>query len=208
MRPMAHKYSITFLALLAAPTAWGVIALDGPTSEWTPILLGGRSDFLDDEQAQSPAGDIVGDDIGGDQLGFYKQYEDGGDATNVGDYLAFRVRVGNDGKANLYIGVDILSDGPSSGTASDIDFYIGFDFGNNNSSQDNITFYNPGSKLNVSPSTSSFSAESVFKAGNAGDFSDFGLFTEVDSDNDSELNLPGNTNDINGDSEADHFASF
>jgi hypothetical protein len=196
-------------SLLITSSAWGVIALNGPTDDWTAIELGGRSDFLDDEQAQSSAGDIVGDDIGGNQLGFYKQYETGGAAGNAGDFLAFRVRVGNDGKAHLYIGVDIISDGPATGTDTDIDFYIGFDFGNNNSNQDNITFYNPGSDLNVSPATSSFSSEFVYKQGSDLDFSTYGQLTGVSSTNDSALfnSLPGSTNDINGDGQ-DYFVSF
>jgi len=83
---------LPLFALFVAPSAWAVIALNGPTDDWTALQLGGRSDFLEDEQAQSEGGDIVGSETDV-QSGFYKQYFDGGDNTLSGDELAFRARL-------------------------------------------------------------------------------------------------------------------
>lgn len=182
-----------------------MIALNGLTDDWTALELGGRSDYPLDEQAQKGGGDIVGDEFGY-QPGFYKQYETGAIAGISDDYLGFRVRLGDDTTSHVFIGFDIKGVGVSGA----IDFFIDVNFGNNNSTHDDIAFYNTGGALNTSPSTSGVGFESNYKTGADGDFSTYSNLSAVSATNDSYLLAGGSgaSTDIDGAGDNDYFISF
>ena len=177
---------LPLFALFVAPSAWAVIALNGPTDDWTALQLGGRSDFLEDEQAQSEGGDIVGSETDV-QSGFYKQYFDGGDNTLSGDELAFRARLAGVPTSHIFVGIDIKG----VGNPGAIDFFIDVSVDNNQSKHDVIAFYRSGSATdplaNTSPSSTDIAHYDDYIAGDSTSplFGDFASFDEVTTTNDS-----------------------
>ena len=203
---------LPLFALFVAPSAWAVIALNGPTDDWTALQLGGRSDFLEDEQAQSEGGDIVGSETDV-QSGFYKQYFDGGDNTLSGDELAFRARLAGVPTSHIFVGIDIKG----VGNPGAIDFFIDVSVDNNQSKHDVIAFYRSGSATdplaNTSPSSTDIAHYDDYIAGDSTSplFGDFASFDEVTTTNDSYYTTGAGaqgTNDIDGAGSPDYFVSF
>lgn len=197
--------------LLSFGTSASALVLNSSTDEWTAISLGGRSDFVTDTQANKSGGDIVGD-AAGNQVGFYKQYDDGVDPNSgADDFIGFRVRLADATTSHVFIGMDVF-DATDSVNNPDgaIDFYLKANFGNNNATNDEIDFFDPGDDSNISPATTSVSFFSTYKSGNDPDFSDFENLSPVSAENDSYLanNPTSATTDIDGGGSNDYFLSF
>ena len=127
-----------FVALWVASAASGAVILpDSPTTEWQvvtyPIL---DPDPVGDEQTGIAEADIIGDLT---TTALYWQFDDNATADPTDGYLAFRVRLGEDGgpvgfDAYFTIGLDADLDG-------DIDLFLGV---NNRGAGDEIAIWNPG----------------------------------------------------------------
>lgn len=206
-------YTLLSVYLIVSSSAWGVISLTSPTDEWTSVQLGMRNDYLDDEQAQKPGGDIVGSELFGQQDGFYRKYDYGTVAGISDDELAFRVRLGDDTTAHAFIGLDIAIAGVNGGLPDGtIDMFLDASFGNTNGSKNVISFYDAGGNLNNSPSTTSVSDEINFVNENDDlDFSTYSDLALVSSSNDSYVaanpTIPSLL-DIDGDASNDVFLTF
>ncbi|HAY99531.1 MAG TPA: hypothetical protein DCY38_01920 [Opitutae bacterium] len=165
---------------LMGTTAHAVIALNiigGSTANWTAIdYPAARSDYLDDQQTGHIPSDLVGD-IDGNQVAFYKTYDDGGGtATLNDDWIGFRARLAApDGQSgtptwdsNLLVGIDVGSD-------RDMDIFLV----TTQKSGGYIRYYsvdNPNVVgQNISPATTSVSV--LNPTGSAADVADGGGFT-------------------------------
>lgn len=123
-------------------------------SDWVPILLGANFDYNNDTQAAAAKGvDLVGD---ASNALLSMQY-------NAGlDELAFRIRQETVNVSGVFYLLGILGT-PASST---IDFFIGV-FIPSSGATPTVRFYDAGSGLNNSPSTSSFNPKTAVAPANA-----------------------------------------
>jgi hypothetical protein len=144
---LRQRVPILTTALLTSltPAAFAAIPLNSPTTDWYAIEYAtNRSDYINDQQTGDAEGDLVGT-VNGDtplQTAFYFDY----DTTLIG----FRVRVDADSNPAGYTGavwVGLMLDAGDS-----IDLFAGVI---NKGPDNEIGFYNPGTDLNTSPSTTS-----------------------------------------------------
>jgi hypothetical protein len=149
------------LAYLLTGSAEAAILLNSPTTDWYAIeYLGGRSDYVNDEQTGINESDLVGSAVGVSpvQTAFYFRYD--GPSNQVG----FRVRVDGDSNPPGYTGaiwVGFLFDANDS-----IDLFAGYI---NKGAANRVGFYNPGTGANVSPSTTTIDTGSPIYSEAAGD---------------------------------------
>ena len=220
--PMKPIHLLPLFALLASPSAWGVISLGGSTSEWTAIgyPATSRSDYDADQQTGHVASDIIGD-VAGNQVAFYTQYDDNGTTADLDDdWLGFRVRMSAaDGgqtpswDAKLLIGIDVGGEG-----AADI-----FVITSQATSGAFINYYsvdNPNEPFaNTSPSTTSITQ--ITSGGGAGavwtrdPIAPYFDYSAVDATTDAYFasGAPGASDNLDGRArnnvdETDYFVSF
>ncbi len=202
------------LVLVTAPAAWAVITVGGSTSDWSAIVYsnGVESDYIQDQQTGQPEADIIGS--GADytrQPGFYKQYLDAGLSGNgglEGDYLGFRMRVSGDTNSAGwdtvgFIGLDFEADG-----STDLILGVG-----TRSRDMGIRFYDPGTDLNTSPSTTSviYMSDYAIEGGTDAYTNAFSVlfdFSPVSSANDAFLTGGESSDDLDADGNDDYFMSF
>ena len=186
---------ITRTIFLGASTALGQITPSSPTTQWVAISYGNNNfpDPSSDQQTGSSESDIVGNAA---HPALYMRYSDGGFGSPINGYVAFRLRVGADLMPSGYtgaafVGVDANSDGK-------LDLFIGV---NNQGSGNQIGLWNPGTGLNISPSTTSIiSPASVSYVEDGSSYS----FTAVNS----TIDPPALSFDLNADGNTDQFLSF
>lgn len=135
------------IASIATSNA-SLVDIASPTTGWTAIRYGGVNGFdpTVDQQTGSAEGDLVGNSTHGSVYTFFGDRNT--PSLTDGD-LAFRLRLGADTspsgfKTAAFIG--IITDRAS----GKIDLFIGV---NNSGQSDQIGIYNPGTGLNISPST-------------------------------------------------------
>lgn len=186
-------FSITYLLLLLSAQA--AIDLSGSATNWTAIAYPGGNypDPINDHQTGIPEGDLVGDIT---HPSFYTQFDDWGTPLTTDGTIAFRCRIGADKNPEgferaLFVGIDADQDG-------DLDLYVGVE---NSGNPDYLAIWDPGTDLNVSPSTTSIGSAPMTS------------FT-ISSTNYSwqtvtALNDPAATSyDLNADGKPDYFLSF
>ncbi len=173
--------------LLLAQTGLGQINPNSPTSQWVPILYGNNNypDPSGDQQTGSAESDIVGNAA---EPSLFMQFLNG--------YIGFRIRVGADVspagfKGAAFIGLDANLDGK-------LDLFIGV---NNQGSGNQVGLWNPGTGLNISPSTTTIASPATFSFSETS--TNYG-FAPVSVSTD-----PSATNyDLNADGKTDQFLSF
>ena len=203
-----YAVSFVFSLFLSGGTAHAIITdLNDSTDNWTAIEYFKQSDYYNDEQAQKGGGDIVGD-VDNNQSGFYKRYDYGADGVADGgdDAMGFRIRLADDSSSYMYIGFDVAGD---SGLGPDgvIDFYLGVNFGQTSAKKNKLAFYDSGTDLNISPSTSSFSEYSVYKTGDSADVANYANLSPVVLGGNEGYSGTGASDDLNGGG-TDYFLSF
>ena len=137
------------LQLSTAPLRAAVVVdVNAPTTMWTVIQYANNSpDPTADQQGGSSEGDIIGNAA---HPSAYTMFGDAGTSSLTDGTLGFRVRLGGDAnavgfKGAFFVGLDANLDGA-------LDLFVGV---NNSGSTDSIGIWNPGTGLNVSPSTTS-----------------------------------------------------
>ncbi len=180
----------------------GVLAIDidGPTTEWHPIVPSGVNayDFSQDQQTGQTEDDIIGDN--NDHL-FYTQFDGIDDTSTTDGTLAFRVRVGQDKNSdgqfgsNLFIGIDADGNGA-------VDIIVGvFNQGNNSDVAIwNLEVSDPATD-NTSPATTTIVSPPIVEVPQSASNYDFSVVDNVIDPNVSNT-------DINGDKGTDAFVSF
>lgn len=136
------------LAFAAAFTRTDAALVDitSPSTTWTPVLYANNNpDPTRDQQTGSAEGDIVGNAA---NPSVFTTFGNGDTPSLTDGTLAFRVRLGADVspggfKTALFVGLDANTDGV-------LDLFLGV---NNSGAANTIGIWNPGSGLNVSPST-------------------------------------------------------
>ena len=188
---------LLFVSLIAGalPAAASVVDLTGPTTSWTPILYSSNNpDPSNDQQTGSSEGDIVGNAA---HPSAYTTFGDAGTPSLTDGTLAFRIRLGGDlspagFKTALFVGLDANNDGK-------LDLFLGV---NNSGSADMVGIWNPGTGLNVSPSTTSIvSTPLVSYTPTAGNY----YWSPVTTVNDPSV---GTATDIDGGGQNDYFLGF
>jgi len=144
--------AVAFVAACAvaiSTTANGVLVdITSPTTTWTPVLYSNNNpDPSSDQQTGSAEGDIVGNAT---HASVYTTFGNADTPSLTDGTLAFRIRIGADSspagfKAALFVGIDGNSDGT-------LDLFLGV---NNSGSANMIGIWDPGTGLNISPSTTS-----------------------------------------------------
>jgi hypothetical protein len=168
-------------------------------SGWVAIMYGTAQDPQGDSQAKAADTDIVADPTHGS---LYTSYEDAGTTSTADDYVGFRLRIDNPTSSTDFdgvavIGIDATGDGR-------IDLFIQIDARSNDQV---IRLLDPGTDLNNSPSTTSFTplppgwipSNGVY-AMNAGNYN----ITAVTDTTDPHWN---GDNDLGNDGKADVFVS-
>jgi hypothetical protein len=186
---------LSLSAVAIAPRdATAVIDPASATDTWRAILYPAVApDWSDDQQTGISEADIVGNAT---RAGAYVQFDDAGTPDPTDGEIAFRVRLGADknppGFEHFFgVGLDADLDG-------DLDLFLGVD---NSGNPDQIGIWDPGTGLNVSPSTTSIvNPPLVSYAETLGNYD----FRAVDATIE-----PGETIfDLDADGETDHFLSF
>ena len=143
---MAAVLALISIALHSADAS--LVDVSSPTTGWTGIRYGGVNGFdpTVDQQTGSAEGDIVGNATHASVFSFFG---DRNTPSQTDGDLAFRLRLGADTsptgfKTAAFIG--IITDRAS----GKIDLFLGV---NNSGQSDQIGIYNPGTGLNISPST-------------------------------------------------------
>jgi len=179
----------------ALPAATSVVDLTAPTTDWTPIQYSNNNpDPSNDQQTGSSEGDIVGNAL---HPSAYTMFGNAGTPSLTDGTLGFRIRIGADVnpggfKTALFVGIDANSDGA-------IDLFLGI---NNSGAADAVGIWNPGTGLNVSPSTTSIvSTPLVSYTEGASNY----YWSQVTSVNDPSV---GTATDIDGGGQVDYFLGF
>jgi large repetitive protein len=177
------------------------VSLSG-RSGWTPVMFGPNMDPVGDSQAGAADTDIVG---GASHGSLYTGYDSRGTDNPADDLLLFRLRIDNPTGTNpatfngvAIVGLDVNGDGR-------IDIFISVDGRNNTRA---VRLMDPGTNLNISPSTTSTSPLPVGWLPNNGVYA----FTPqnfstvlVSATTDPHWN---GTTDIGGDGKNDIFVSW
>ncbi|HYE50348.1 MAG TPA: DUF4347 domain-containing protein, partial [Azospirillaceae bacterium] len=179
-----------FTGLLNSP-------LDGATG-WTPVLL---AEPTNDTQAKAADTDLIGSAT---RAVLYTSYSDNGTANNAADdLLSFRIRIDNPTSSTYFGGVAVV--GIDANNDGKVDVFLGVD-GRNNGQV--IRILDPGTGLNISPSTTSTSALPVGWLANNGVYgftaSNYKA-TAVSSTSDPQWDGDA---DLGNDGDADLFVSF
>ncbi len=119
-------------------------------SNWTTIMLGTGRDPYGDSQAGAADTDIFGDATHGS---LYTAYDDNGTVATGDDTLAFRMRIDNPTNTSNFAGVAIV--GMDANLDGKVDLFFSVDGRNNGQA---VRLLDPGTGLNLSPSTTSTSA--------------------------------------------------
>jgi hypothetical protein len=149
---LRHRSALVlFLAALASFSPRNAAAVIDPASDttyWTAILYPSTApDWSDDQRTGIDESDIVGNDT---RAGVYVQFDDAGTSDQTDGQIAFRVRLGADkspGGFDHFFGVGIDADLDGA-----LDLFVGVD---NSGNPNRIAMWDPGTGLNVSPSTTS-----------------------------------------------------
>lgn len=158
MKPLSILMPL-WLAQLGAAGAAAYVPVAGSSTLWTPMV--GNFDYQADQQTGQAEADIVGGT--GINHGFLVAFHGNDTVSSIDGTLAFRVRLdAADGPPNapqytglLWVGIDGDTDG-------DIDLFVGANM-QGSASSNAIELRNPGSDLNISPSTTSISS-SAYKS--------------------------------------------
>jgi hypothetical protein len=179
--------------LAAALTAPGQINPASPATEWVPIAYGGtHPDASSDQQTGSSEGDLVGNAT---QCSMFMRYDDAGLGSTTAGWLGFRLRLGGDANpagfdGAAFVGLDANLDGR-------LDLFIG---ANNSGGGDHIGLWNPGSGLNISPSTTTIGSSYATYNETSAYFSFVAVSSIIDPF--------GTSYDLNADGQTDRFLSF
>jgi hypothetical protein len=148
---------------------------------WTVISPSGGSqfDYFTDQQTGQGEGDIVGD--GGSNPGFQVHFDDNGGVSNTDGTLSFRFRLAKSGSNFYIVGIDADLDGA-------LDVFIKMDTSNT----DEISIYENGGDLNISPSTTDIGAE-LYAVATTVSTLDLSTVTVIDG-NTVTADLDGDTN--------------
>ena len=149
---MKTYHPILALWLFQLGAAQAVVYVDGSSKDWTPMA--GIFDYVGDQGTGQESADIVGDD--GSHPGFLVCFNDNGDVSSIDGTIGFRVRLDKAGGNNtpeytrvLWIGIDADADNDH-----DLDLFLGVNM-QGNAANDAIEIRDPGTDLNISPSTTS-----------------------------------------------------
>ena len=148
LRGMRKAAALALAAASIAAAEASLVEIASPTTGWTAIRYGGANGFdpTVDQQTGSAEGDLVGNAT---HASVYTFFGDRNTPSLTDGDLAFRLRLGADSspagfKTAAFIG--IITDRAS----GKIDLFVGV---NNSGQSDQIGIYNPGTGLNISPST-------------------------------------------------------
>ena len=205
MHPVMRNPTLRGLLLLIFLAGHGLaqISLTSPTTGWTPVSFIGsaRSDYLNDEQTGINESDLVGSAVGVNpvQTAFYYDYD--GTSNQIG----FRVRLDGDSNPAGYTGaiwVGLMLGGMNGGNPT-VDLFAGMI---NKGSVSRVGFYHPGTGANVSPSTTTIDNTNPIysEAISAANY----LFAPVTLGLAGNDPVSGGTNDVGGDGNTDHFATW
>ena len=196
---LARRFRAVLLALgiaaTALPASASVVDLTGPTTAWTPIQYSNNNpDPSNDQQTGSSEGDIVGNAL---HPSVYGIFENGGTPSLTDGTLGFRIRIGADVnpdgfKTALFVGLDANADGK-------IDLFLGI---NNSGAADTVGIWNPGTGLNVSPSTTSIVSTPLLSYMPTPDNY---YWSQVTTVNDPSV---GTATDVDGGGKVDYFLGF
>ena len=144
------------LAALGAGAEASLVDIGSPTTAWSPIRYGGANGFdpTVDQQTGSAEGDLVGNST---HASVYTFFGDRNTPSTTDGDLAFRLRLGADTspsgfKTAAFVGII------TNAASGKIDLFIGV---NNSGQSDQIGIYNPGSGLNISPSTTTIVSPAI-----------------------------------------------
>ena len=184
------------LAAFGVGAEASMVDIASPTTAWTPVRYGGANGFdpTVDQQTGSAEGDLVGNSTHASVFTFFGDRNT--PSLTDGD-IAFRLRLGADASPNGFktaAFVGIITNRAS----GKIDLFIGV---NNSGQSDQIGIYNPGTGLNISPSTTTIVSPAVMNYAQTS--SNYG-WTPVNTTID-----PNATNfDIDAGGGTDHFLTF
>ena len=153
----ASAATVALLMALPSLTQATVINLASPDSQWTPIIFssGGTNDYTDDDQAGS-IGDIVGNAT---VPGAMWQFNGSGTPSLTDGDIAFRLRLGSpNGNKTYFSGIALF--GLDFNLDAKIDTYVA---AGRSSNTDYVWIANPGTGLNISPSTSTFDLTNAWR---------------------------------------------
>jgi len=193
-RTMRYLLAVAAAPSLLAPTARATVDPGSPTTGWNAIAYPGLvPDWSDDQRTGIGEADIVGSDV---DPAFYSRFDDAGTTDPADGTLAFRVRLGSDKNPPgfehfLGVGLDADLDGA-------LDLFLGVD---NTGNADQVGIWDPGTDLNVSPSTTSIVDPPVFSYPETAANYDW---SPVDGTIDPEAS----TFDVDGDGSNDQLLSF
>lgn len=172
-----------------------VVDVASSTTNWTAITYtGSNPDPSSDQQTGGGEGDIVGNLS---HPSAYTTFGNAGTPSLTDGTIGFRVRVGADSNppgfdGALMVGIDANRDGA-------LDLFIGV---NNSGSQAIVAIWNPGTGLNISPSTTTIgNTPLVSYVQTATNYS----YTAVTLSIDPSV---GTATDINADGKNDYFLTF
>ena len=172
-----------------------IVDLTFPTTDWTPIQYSNNNpDPSNDQQTGSSEGDIVGNAL---HASAYTMFGNAGTPSLTDGTLGFRIRIGADVnpsgfKTALFVGIDANNDGA-------LDLFLGL---NNSGAANEVGIWNPGTGLNVSPSTTSIvSTPLVSYTEGASNY----YWSQVTTVNDPSV---GTATDLDGGGQVDYFLGF
>lgn len=193
LRRMLYAAALS-LPVLLAPEARALIDPGSPTTAWGAIAYPGLvPDWSDDQRTGIGEADIVGSDV---DPAFYSQFDDAGTADPTDGTLGFRVRLGSDKNPpgfEHFLGVGLDADGDGA-----LDLFLGVD---NSGSGDQIGIWDPGTGLNVSPSTTSIVNPPAFSYPETAASYDWRPV-------DGTIDPAASTFDVDADGDTDYFLTF
>lgn len=186
--------------LSAYESRLAAIDLAGNTG-WSPLLYGSRQDPGGDQQASAASTDLVGDAT---HATLYFAYDDRGTADESDDEMAFRFRVSGANSQGGFGAIGML--GLDANLDGDLDIFIATD---DRQGTAQISLFNPGTGLNMSPSTTSITpAPGRTYLGTAATYQFLAVDPVTDQDWNTTLGAVAANNDIDAGGKNDYFVSF
>lgn len=189
-------YAVACLLAIASAVEASLVDITSPTTTWTPVLYANNNpDPSKDQQTGSAEGDIVGNAL---NPSVYTTFGNAGTPSLTDGTLAFRIRLGADVspggfKTAMFVGIDANSDGA-------LDLFLGV---NNSGAANTIGIWDPGSGLNISPSSTSIVSTPLVSYVQTGANYSWMQVTATNDPNATSFDL-----DAGGVSEPDFFLSY
>ena len=184
------------IAVLCSSANGALVDINSPSTTWTPVLYANNNpDPSKDQQTGSAEGDIVGNAL---NPSVYTTFGNANTPSLTDGTLAFRIRLGADVspggfKTAMFVGIDANSDGA-------LDLFLGV---NNSGSANTVGIWDPGTGLNISPSSTTIVSTPLMSYGITATNYSWMQVTATNDPNATSFDIDGG-----GPGETDFFLSY